>query len=164
MSFYDFPESYNNWGIIFEKIKLQDVWRDIYLVGDLKSISLWTAHQGQTATFSCVFCEGHKIDDEGKKVASGPGHWVPGPLRTLDRNIQNYYAWLLDCGHEAEPTARRKLEQYKNIHNLPLALPHDNHRPLILIMGLDPLHTIKLGKNHYSGSICNDLNTIFFLS
>ena len=93
-----------------------------------------------------MFCEGYKVDENGNKVSTGPGRWIQGPLRTLHSNRQNYYNWLRKYGHRSDSFALRNTPEFKNIKNWPLTLPHDEHKPLILFMGLDPLHTIKLGK------------------
>ena len=148
-------ENYHNWSIMFQVLNIANIWREVVFSGDFKTISAWTAHQGATAIYACCFCEGYKVDESGEICGPGAGRWVEGPLRTLKKNAQNYYNWLIMYGHKSESAAKKLHSECKNINNLPLVFPNDEEIPILLFMGLGKSSIKKIDKNFshegYSG-------------
>ncbi len=77
-------------------LDLTNVLYDFQLVADLKLVGLLNGIQSCSSMYSCTFCEGFKIDSDGKKT-NKRGTWIRGDLRTLENIEVNHEKFIAGC-------------------------------------------------------------------
>ena len=110
------PETYHNVKILLDSLDLPSLSQEFQIVCDLKMINLILGIQSCTAMFGCPFCEGHKVDINGKKT-NQRGRWVKGKQRTVRNLLENYHNYI-DNGEDH----RKNLKNFKNCEFEPIKL------------------------------------------
>ena len=83
------PENYTNVTILMSKLNLPELRKDFCVVADLKLVDIMVGIQSTSSMHPCPFCDGHKIDKNGRKT-NQKGTFIKGIPRTME-NVQDHF-------------------------------------------------------------------------
>ena len=84
------PENYTNVTILMSKLNLPELRKDFCVVADLKLVDIMVGIQSTSSMHPCPFCDGHKVDKNGRKT-NQKGTFIKGIPRTM-KNVQDHFA------------------------------------------------------------------------
>ena len=128
------PDNTFNLRVILEALKLKYLKKKYNVVCDLKLKKILLGMTNCSSMHACPFCEGHKVDANGKKK----GRWIPGRKRTIKNVIENQTKYVDETGCN-----RKLLQDYFNVEYPPM-LPGDDDDEVLSLLTIPYLHVVLL--------------------
>jgi hypothetical protein len=141
------PEKHQNLKVVFDELRLSQLSRDYSVICDVKCIVILCGISGTSSMHSCPYCEGYKVNKQGKKT-NQKGEWLCGnTLRTMGSLMKHFKKWDKDTVDWSRTKARKELQHYFNVEFPPVFFlnPEDEDKLVIDVLPPPYLHCVLLG-------------------